>query len=148
MTMPTVRWNPLVNDLWNNLQLEANRLWDVLAKGSDSPGFAYSYPPVNVWEDADNLYAEAELPGLQLDKVEIFVKGGNELTIQGERQPRDEKGTWHRRERGFGKFSRTLALPIAVDPDRVEAHFEQGVLRLTLPKAEHARARRITVKGE
>lgn len=146
--MPTVRWNPLVTDLWNNLQMEANRLWDVLVKGPESPGFAYSYPPVNVWEDADNLYAEAELPGLQLDKVEILVKGGNELTLQGDRRPREEKGTWIHRERGFGKFSRTLTLPVAVDPDRVEARFEQGVLRLTLPKAEHARARRITVKGE
>jgi HSP20 family protein len=113
------------------------------------PGFAYSYPPLNLWEDENNFYVEAELPGMTLDKLEIFVLEGNQLTIQGERQPAaDAKGTWHRQERGFGKFRRAVQLPSDVEADKVEARLEQGVLRVTLPKHEWARPRRITVKGE
>jgi len=113
------------------------------------PGLAGTYPPVNVWEEGDNVYAEAELPGMQLEHLEVYVADGNQLTIQGERQPAPpEQGVWHRQERGFGKFSRVLTLPVAVDADKVEARFDQGVLRVTMPKSEAARPRRITVKAE
>src|SRR5262249_53985115 len=73
---------------------------------------------------------------------------GNVLTIHGERKmPEVPKGVWHRQERGFGKFARALELPYPVEMGRVEARFEQGVLFITLPRAEAARPRRIPVKA-
>ncbi len=105
-------------------------------------------PAVNVWEDEQNVYAEADLPGMKLDQIEVFVTEGNNLTVQGERQqPTPEGAMWHRQERGFGQFMREVTLPALVDADKVEAKYEQGVLRLTLPKSEAAKPRKITVKG-
>ncbi len=73
----------------------------------------------------------------------------NQLTLQGERLPEEpNNGRWHRRERGFGRFRRLLELPLPVDADKVEATLEDGLLHLTLPKAEEARPRRIAVKAE
>jgi HSP20 family protein len=130
----------------NQLQTQVNRLLDEF---TTSPGLAYSYPPLNVWDDDQNVYAEAELPGMQLDKTEIFVAEGNKLTIQGERAlPEIAGGVWHRRERGFGKFSRTFVLPFEVQADKVDARFENGVLRLTMPKSERVKPRRIHVKAD
>jgi HSP20 family protein len=126
-----------------------NRLFGRLSHEFDGPSLAPSYPLVNVWEDANNIFVEAELPGMDLSKLEIYVSEGNQLTIQGDRQPCESgKGIWHRQERGFGQFSRTITLPIAVNADKVEARLDQGVLRITLPKSESARPRQIKVKGE
>ena len=128
----------------NQLHQEVNRLLGEFAPA----GAVSAYPPLNVWEDADNLYAEAELPGLSLDNLEIFVAEGNQLSIQGERKaPEVPNGTWHRRERGFGKFCRAVVLPAEVQADKVEARFEHGILRLTLPKSDRAKPRRIPVKA-
>jgi HSP20 family protein len=101
---------------------------------------------VNVWADSDKVYAEAELPGMQLEDLEIYVTDENQLTIQGERRQLElDKGVWYGQERGFGQFSRTIMLPVKVDADKVEARFEHGVLLVTLPKNEAARPRRISV---
>ena len=84
-----------------------------------------------------------------LADLEITVVGGNQLTVKGERRPlTPEKGVWHRQERAFGPFSRTLALPFHVDPERVEARLENGVLTVKLAKHESARPRKIVVKAE
>jgi HSP20 family protein len=139
--MLTTRWFPAMNQL----QREVNRMLDQFIA---PPGLAQAYPPLNLWEDNDNLFVEAELPGMHPDKVEIHVAEGNKLTLQGERPlPEVPQGTWHRRERGFGKFSRTYVLPVEVQADKVEARFENGVLRLTLPKSERLKSRRIPVRG-
>jgi HSP20 family protein len=150
--MATSRWqtaNPVWNQL-NQLQQEMNRLFSRWGEdGGRFGGGAGGYPAVNVWEDADKVFVEAELPGLDLKDLEIYVTGGNQLTLKGERKPNvPEKGLWHRQERGFGKFSRSLALPFHVDADKVDARFENGVLLVTLPKHESARPRKINVKGE
>jgi HSP20 family protein len=105
------------------------------------------YPPLNLWEDDNNLYVEAELPDLEVTDLEIFVKGDNELSIKGERkQPELGEGTWHRRERGHGEFSRVGELPQYVDGEKVTAGFKHGVLTITLPKRKEAMARRIEAK--
>lgn len=107
-----------------------------------------SYPALNVWEDGERLYVEAEVPGLDPSRWEIVVTAGNRLSIQGERSaPTVEGGTWHRRERGVGKFARVLELPQSVDPSRVEAEYKLGVLTIVLPKRDEAKARRIEVRG-
>jgi HSP20 family protein len=102
-----------------------------------------------VWEDESAFHVEAELPGLTREQFQVTVAHRNEVTIQGERAEDESlKGTWQRRERGFGRFQRVLTLSAPVEADKVEARLEYGVLRLTLPKAEEARPRRIAVKTE
>jgi HSP20 family protein len=137
-------------DLWNEMarfQDELNRVFGRYAPGSAAPTLGAG-PLVNVWEDDDAFHAEIDLPGLNLEKLEVFVTEGNQLTVQGERvAPEIEGAVWHRQERPFGQFSRTLALPALVDADTVEARYEQSVLRLTLPKSEAAKPRRITVQS-
>ena len=84
--------------------------------------------PLNVWEDENDVYAEADLPGLDPAKLEVTVTEGNQLTIQGERGPGDPGAVWVRQERPFGKFTRVVTLPALVDADEVEAKYENGVL--------------------
>jgi HSP20 family protein len=108
-----------------------------------------AFPPLDLWQDGDSLYIEAELPGMEIDNLEIYVTGGNQLSIRGERKPPTvEKGTWHRQERGYGQFSRLLTLPCDVKTDEVEAEFKNGVLTITLPKCEAAKPRRLSIKAE
>jgi HSP20 family protein len=103
--------------------------------------------PLNLWADDNNLYAEFDLPAIDPAKLELTVTEGNQLTIQGERPAPEAPGAvWVRQERPFGKFTRQVALPMLVDADNVEATYEHGVLRLTLPKSEAAKPRKITVK--
>jgi len=133
----------LLPSLWANF----DRLLDTW---SDLPRLtAAAFPPVNVWEDADAFHLEAELPGMTQEQVHIAVTNRNQVTIQGERLgEEDSKGRWHRRERGFGRFQRVLRLPLPVEADKVEAKLEGGLLRVTLPKGEEARPRKIAVKAE
>jgi HSP20 family protein len=100
-----------------------------------------------VWEEKDQFYAEAEVPGFKTDELDISVVG-NELTIKGNRQdPSPEKDTtFHRRERGIGTFTRVVRLAVEVDATRVEASLRDGVLLIKLPKSEAARPRKIDVQ--
>lgn len=142
----------LLPGFWANLDRlhgEMDRLFDW---GTEVPRplvLAPTFPPLNVREDADAFYLEAELPGLTEEQVQVSVVHRNQVVITGERKA-DEKaeGNWHRRERVFGKFQRTLKLPAPIDAEKVEAKLENGVLLVTLPKAEEAKPRRISVKGE
>lgn len=138
--------------LWgelSRLQDEMNRLFDSYGFDGSWPTFSITFPAVNVWQDGETVFAEAELPGMELNDLEIYVTGGNQLTIRGERkQPSLAKGVWHRQERSFGTFARVIGLPVDVDPDKVEARFNGGVLTVTMPKSETAKPRKITVKTE
>jgi HSP20 family protein len=142
------RYQPF-SPLWNQLQQfqgEMNRVFD---SWNGFGGSLAAFPTVNVWEEGEQLHVEAELPGLDLNNLEIYVTGGNELTLKGQRQfNAPDKGAWHRRERTAGEFIRTLTLPYPVDPDKVEARLENGVLHITLAKHESARPRKIPVKAE
>jgi HSP20 family protein len=107
-----------------------------------------SAPLLHIREDADAFLIEADLPGLTQEQVHISVTQRNQVSISGERLAAEpENGRWHRRERGFGRFQRVVKLPTAVDADKVEAKLENGVLLVTLPKAEEAKPRRIAVKA-
>ena len=119
-----------------------DRLFDDAFRGFPmrAPGgwFAPSFPAVNVWEDAESVYVEAELPGLKLDDLELAVMG-DELTIKGERKHVDDEDVaYHRKERGTGCFSRVFRLPVGVNADKVEASLRDGILTVTLPKAAEA----------
>jgi len=113
-----------------------------------TPRFVSAGPAMNVWADEQAVYAEVELPGVDVDKLDISVTEGNKLSIQGERPVLDlANAVWHRQERGSGNFTRTLTLPTMVDADKVDAKYENGVLKLTLPRAEAAKPRKIAVKA-
>jgi HSP20 family protein len=147
--MALLRWQPF-SPVWNQLQQlqsEMNRLFDRWGDNGGS-GLA-AFPPVNVWEEGDQVFVEAELPGMSQKDLEIYVTGGNQLTLKGERKPSfPEKSVRHRQERGFGSFARVLTLPFPVNADKVDAHFENGVLQIKLAKHESAKPRKITVKAE
>lgn len=140
--MFATRWEPWSE--MNRLSRELDRMFNSSGSGVGR-GRGVAFPQINVWEDQENLYAEAELPGFRMDDLEIYVTG-NQLTVKGERRPPEmDGGTWHRQERGFGKFSRTVELPAEVDGGEVSAEFKLGVLTITLPKREAAKPRRISV---
>lgn len=142
-----IRWQPLNVADWNGWQHEMDRFVDRFAQNLPRRFAQAAYPALNVWEDNDKLCVEAELPGFEMDELEIFVNGGKELTIKGERkQVTAEGGVWHRQERNFGSFERTIELPHDVAADKVAAEFKLGVLTITLPKHEEAKPRRIAVK--
>lgn len=130
------------------LRRELDRLFDgFFGRETFNPfGRPRPSPALNVWEDDERLLAEAEVPGLGMDDIEILIHG-NELTVKGHRKPvAGENVVYHRRERGTGEFSRFVTLPIEVDPDGVEATLKDGVLTIVMPKAERARVRKIAVK--
>jgi HSP20 family protein len=105
------------------------------------------FPQINVAQDQDSVYVEVLVPGVDAKDLDLTVMRGV-LTLSGERK--DESGnqrTWHRRERGHGKFMRTVDLPCEVDADKVVAKFSNGVLLVTLPIQEKAKPKKITVKA-
>jgi HSP20 family protein len=148
--MRTSRWqsfNPVLNQL-QVFQDEMNRLFDRWNNGGALAG-PPAFPALNVWEDGETVWVEAEVPGLNFKDLEIYVTGGNQLTLKGERKPSvPEKGLWHRQERVFGAFNRSLTLPFPVNADNVDARLENGVLCVKLTKHESARPRKIPVKAE
>ncbi len=121
---------------------------EFLGRGSTAwPVSPRRFPPINAWEDEGNFYVEADLPGFQLDDLEISVLG-NELTVHGQRDQTETNGkTYHLRERATTEFTRVLPLPVEVAADKVAATLKDGVLVITLPKAETARPRKIAVQA-
>lgn len=148
--MTRQQWQPF-SPLWRqfqDLQSEMNRLFDRWNPSSEGRGTG-TFPPVNIWEDGDTAYVEAELPGIDPASLDINVTGGNQLSISGERKARvPEGGLMHRQERGFGHFSRSITLPFPVNAERVDAKLDSGVLLVKLPKHETAKPRKIQIKGE
>lgn len=141
--MVTTRRDPF-GELWSEFHRvsdEVNRLFG--AGQSPSPGL-----PISLWSDDHNVFVELDLPAVDPSKLDVTVTEGTVLTIQGERSAPEIPGAvWVRQERPFGKFTRTVELPVLVDPDKVEAKYEHGVVRITLPKSEAAKPRRICVSA-
>ena len=102
---------------------------------------------MNMTEDKENFYVRAELPGIAGDDLDISVTGDT-LTISGERvmPTENETAKYHRREREAGKFSRIVNLPSQIDTTKVKASSDDGILTVTLPKAEETKPKQITVK--
>lgn len=128
------------------LQEEMDRLMGGLGV-SGRLGPAAGFPAVNIYGGADGIAVVAELPGVEKDDLDVQVHRDT-LTLRGSRKPAaDKEASFHRRERRAGSFTRTIQLPFAVDPARVEAHLENGVLRLSLPRPEEEKPRRIQIAG-
>ena len=105
-------------------------------------------PNVDIYEDKERLILEAELPGMSRDDFEISVEN-NVITLRGERkfEKKTEGDNYHRVERSYGSFTRSFTLPQTVTADGASADFENGVLRVSLPKREETKARKIEISG-
>ncbi|MCW8859575.1 MAG: Hsp20/alpha crystallin family protein [Deltaproteobacteria bacterium] len=106
------------------------------------------YPRVNLSEDENNYYLEALVPGIDPKDIELNIMRGT-LSLSGERKETVADGnTWHRHERGTGKFMRTIELPDMIDNKNVDAEYRNGVLLITLPKPQSVKPKKITVKAQ
>jgi len=106
------------------------------------------FPPMNITQDDNNFYLRAEIPGIKPSELSISALR-NRVSISGKREipPEHDRVSYHRKERAEGAFNRAVTLPTEVDADRVDARYTDGVLTLTLPKAEQAKPRQIAVKA-
>lgn len=139
-----MRWEPAVEV--DSLQSEMNRLFDGFF-GTKANGTGRRWvPPMDLAETEDELILTADLPGLSEDDVSIEIKDGL-LRLTGERRDsRETEGRgYHRVERGFGRFSRTLTMPRGVDAERVSAEFHNGVLEVHIPKPEERKPHRVEI---
>lgn len=104
------------------------------------------YPAVDIAENENEIVLTADVPGVKMDDIELKVENGT-LTISGSRefQKQEQKGGYHRIERSYGSFHRAFALPDSVDTDKIEAAYEDGVLKITLPKKEVARPKTVKI---
>ena len=139
------------NSAWQTLDRIRQEMDRVIGsyEGETGPGDgAGVFPLINASEDNDNYLVRAEIPGLAPEDVGISIEG-KKLTLTGERkQPELPEGVrFHRKERSYAGFSRVLTLPEDVDPEKVAAKCQNGVLFITLPKAEAVKPRQITVTG-
>jgi HSP20 family protein len=125
-----------------------DRLLSVFSSGGPSPTTSGVFPPLVVTEDGDTLYVEAEIPGIRVEDLDISVVGRT-LTLSGERKPEETQDVnYHRRERKWGSFRKALTLPEDVNTDAVRAECKNGALKITLPKAENVKPRKIAIKSE
>ena len=148
--MGIVRYDPF-RDL-RSLQDEVNRLFTSnLTRSFDDEGIARGAwsPSVDIYENKDHIVLEAELPGMSREDFDLSVEN-NVITLRGERhfEKKDDNDNYHRVERAYGSFTRSFTLPQTVSAEGANAEYRNGVLRVTLPKREEAKARRIEVKGE
>jgi len=132
---------------FDQVRREMLRLFDSVAGESTADGASGVFPPLNVTQDDENLYIRAEIPGIDADQLSISALR-NRVSLAGKRQIQQEPGkvSYHRRERAEGSFARTLSLPVEIDAERVNARYADGILTLTLPKAEAAKPRQIAVR--
>jgi HSP20 family protein len=138
-------WHPL-GEL-EQLQRRMNRLFQDTYGAEGRSWRAGVYPPVNISEDADNIWVRAELPGVQAGDLEITLQD-NSLVLRGERKiaAEDKQVNYHRRERESGFFRRIVGLPAMVRGDKVEASCKDGILTIKLAKPEEVKPRKIEVK--
>ena len=132
---------------FESVRREMLRLFDSVAGDTSGEVSAGVFPPLNVTQDNDNFYVRAEVPGIKPDELSISAIR-NRLSLAGKREiPREhERVSYHRKERAEGSFNRTLTLPTEIDADKVDAQYADGILTLTLPKAEETKPRQIKVR--
>jgi len=132
---------------FDSVRREMQRLLDSVAGDTFGQVGAGVFPPMNVTQDNDNFYVRAEVPGIKPSELSISAIR-NRLSLAGNREiPREhDRVSYHRKERAEGSFNRTVTLPTEIDSDKVDAHYADGILTLTLPKAEETKPRQIKVR--
>jgi HSP20 family protein len=130
----------------DRLQREMNQLFD--AHTPSRFRRASGYPAMNAWANEEGLTVTAEVPGVSPSDIDISVVGET-LTLSGNRKSDDvdENSRYHRQERGYGKFSRSIQLPFPISVDEVDATFKNGILQINLPRAEEDKPKKIAVKS-
>jgi HSP20 family protein len=138
---PRLGFDPFIE--LRRMQSEMNRLFSGFSATTTR-----DFPPVNVWLGDNSVVVTAELPGVGHTDVNINLQE-DVLTLEGKREPRvqQENFNWQRRERAYGTFSRAVQLPFRVDPERVEARFNNGVLEIELQRLEADRPRKIEIRA-
>jgi HSP20 family protein len=146
--LSTTRWNPQTAYLARDpfFRLVDSFLGNGMTTGNEDVSNRSWMPPVDIQETTDSYRLYAELPGLTKENIEITLEN-NVLRLSGERKfEKDaQKDNYHRIERTYGAFSRSFTLPNQVNAEGVQAQFENGVLTITVPKAEQAKPRRISI---
>ena len=133
----------------NALSIRANPLsWltqdfqEVLENGRET-----WLPALDIREDAERFTVDVEAPGMQHEEIEVTFSSEDRLVIKGvSKWEKSEGTTWHRKERGYGSFERTVTFPGAVNAGKIEASFKDGILSISLPKAEETKPRKVQVK--
>ena len=152
--MSLIRWNPtrdlatFPSDIFN-MQREMNKMFDSFSRGVDEPTLPNGnwMPAVDVAEEDNKYVVKIELPGVNKDDVKITLESSI-LTIRGEKKAEKEtkEKNYHRMERSYGSFLRSFTLPTTVKNDKIDAEYRDGILSITLPKAEEAKPKHIEVK--
>ena len=152
--MAIMRWTP--EREIDRFRREIERIFDEFFTEERFPalfrvptGDIVAFPPIDVYDEGDKIVVKAELPGLTKDDVEITVKD-RELVIRGEKRKEEEvkEENYYYSERSFGKFVRTIRLPVDIKTEEVKAKFKNGILEIELPKVEEAKPKEIKVEVE
>ncbi|HEX6269087.1 MAG TPA: Hsp20/alpha crystallin family protein [Anaerolineales bacterium] len=138
------RWEPVREMM--TLREAMDRLFDDAFTRPLSTRDGWSAPAIDMYQTDDEIVVKAMLPGMKADEVQISVNG-DVLTLRGETKHEEEKKekAWHIREHRYGQFERSVPLPTQVKADQANAEFENGILTITLPKAEEVKPKTITV---
>lgn len=146
VTWPRNAWS-IFDDL-ESMQADMNRLF--ADRGYERPlrRSRPTYPLLNVWSSADGLIIDAEIPGVNPKDVDVSVLG-DELTLRGKVSAQELRNgeVYHRRERPAGEFVRVLQLPFRADASGVKAHYKNGMLRLTVPRSEEEKPKKVAVEA-
>jgi len=140
-----IRHKPGVNWGLMNVGDEIDRMFEDFTMRNEESGKFWA-PSVDIAEENDKLVLTAEIPGVDKKDVRINLHD-NVLTIEGEKNhvTEEKQDKYYRCERDYGKFSRSFTLPAKIDADKIEAAFKDGILTITLPKAEEAKPHQITI---
>lgn len=150
MTLIRFSDRPFYRNPWAEFEKMRRELdsWPRFLKG-DARGQAGAsvFPAFNISEDANNIYINAEMPGISPAESEVFIEGDT-LTIKGERKPGlidEQKVSFHRREIEYGRFSRSITLPTKIDTNGVKAKANNGIMEITLPKSDEVKPKQINI---
>lgn len=146
--MAITRWDPFRDVL--ALQNRMNSMFQDYTRGTgegDVVATAAFVPPVDVYEDEHKIVLKLEVPGMKQENIDVQIEN-NTLTVKGERkfEQEEKEENFHRIERRYGSFFRSFALPNTVDPGKVDANYEAGVLRISLAKREESKPKQIKVQ--
>ena len=142
-----IRWEPAREMM--TLREAMDRLFDDAFTRQLSLRDAWSVPAIDMYQTDDEIVVKAALPGIKADEIQINITG-EVLTLKGEMKHEEEKKekAWHMREQRWGSFERSVVLPTDVVADKTKAEFENGILTITLPKAEEVKPKVINIKAK
>jgi len=147
---PNWRWPDFTSALedFERVRRQMDRFVSTFSGPGDMPVVSGVFPPLMIREEGETICVEAEIPGIKPEDINISVHGRT-LTLSGERKPEETANVnFHRRERKWGRFSKAVTLPDEVNSDAVRAECKDGVLKIILPRAEHAKPKKIDIKTE